>query len=127
MKLITSARQTNVFTADGLTQIHTTDPCVWEGAGENQTTCAVCDPSHPCLYNVQADPAERKNLVNESAYRELLVEMTAKLASYKPYVDGNLTAAELAKYDCVGGSGKTLWDNFVGPCCQRRHKEGESL
>jgi hypothetical protein len=53
MKLITDARQTNRFSADGLTQTHTTDPCVWQGGGENASTCAVCDPSHPCLYDVQ--------------------------------------------------------------------------
>ena len=125
LKLITAAKQTNLFTANGLTQIHTTDPCVWEGANENQTTCSVCDPSHPCLYDVQADPAESKNLVNESKYQVLLQEMTAKLASYKPYVDGNLTAEEISNYECVGGSGEALWENFLGPCCKRKNKEGE--
>jgi hypothetical protein len=70
--------------------------------------------------NVQADPSETKNLVNESKYKELLAVMTAKLASYVPYVDGNLTAKELDNYDCVSGNGAALWDNFVGPCCQRK-------
>jgi arylsulfatase B len=120
MKLIVSERQTNLFTADGLTQIHTTDPCVWQGSGENPTNCSVCDPTHPCLFNVQIDPAESKNLVNESGYKELVAEMAAKLASYTPYVDGNLTADELANYDCVAGAGEALWGNFVGPCCQRK-------
>ena len=58
--------------------------------------------------------------MNESGYKELVAEMAAKLASYTPYVDGNLTADELANYDCVAGAREALWGNFVGPCCQRK-------
>jgi len=104
MKLITGASQTNLFSADGLTQTHTTDPCVWQGHNENATNCAVCDAIHPCLFDVQADPAESRNLVNESGYNALVAEMTAKLASYTPYVGGNMTADGLAKYDCGTGA-----------------------
>ena len=93
---------------------------VWQGSNDNQTTCTVCDQSQPCLFDVQKDPAESKNLVNESSYKQLVTEMIAKLASYTPYVDGNLTAEELANYDCVAGSGGELWGNFVGPCCKRK-------
>ena len=42
--------------------------------------------------------------------------MAAKLASYTPYVDGNMTAEELEEYEC--STMASLWGNFQGPCCK---------
>ena len=127
LKLITNARQTNLFTADGLQQIHTTDPCVPPlKKHQNITNCFVCRPERPCLYDVAADPSENINLANRSEYASVLREMQAQLASYTPYVDGNLTDQELSHYICVLPH-ETPWGNFLGPCCHRKNTSSEVL
>jgi hypothetical protein len=134
LKLITAAKQTNFFTADGLHQTWATDPCVWTSPNcivNCSHSCAVCDPLHPCLYDVAADPSELHNLAagpNTTTTEDivaLVAEMTAKLASYVPYVDGELTAEEMADYDCVdpGDRGAELWGNYQGPCCTRKEEQ----
>ena len=45
--------------------------------------------------------------------------MAAKLASYTPYVDGNMTAEELQPYTCVTDPTE-WWHNYAGPCCKRK-------
>ena len=49
-----------------------------------------------------------------------------RLASYTEYVDGNMTAAELERYDCrlPRGYWRTHGGNnskFFGPCCIRKN------
>ena len=73
LKLITEARQTNLFTADGLQQTRTADPRVPPlNKQQNSTDCFVCGPNNPCLYDVVAGPSESTNLANRNEYSAVL-------------------------------------------------------
>ena len=66
----------------------------------------VCSPAKPCLYNVQADPTETTNLATNASFKATLDAMAAKLASYVPYVDGNLLEREREReLICITGAG----------------------
>ena len=82
--------------------------------------CAVCDPSHPCLFDVKSDPGESNNLARFAAHADTMKVMKAKLASYVPYVDGTMSAVELEGYDCPDmnpDGSQSLWGTYKGPCC----------
>jgi hypothetical protein len=74
--------------------------CVWVSA--DGAHCALCDPApaHPCLFEVKGDPGETRNLVGDPAHASTIAIMAAKLASYVPYVDGTMSAEQLAGCDC---------------------------
>jgi hypothetical protein len=93
--------------------------CVWISP-TNPDICAVCDRIYPCLFEVKGDPSETHNLVNAPTHASTIAAMEAKLASYVPYVDGKMSAAELADYDCPDlcpGGSRSLWGTYAGPCC----------
>ena len=70
---------------------------------------------------MKGDPGETHNLASVPASAGAIVTMKAKLASYVPYVDGNMSAAELQGYECPDmnpeGS-QSLWGTYAGPCCR---------
>ena len=93
--------------------------CVWVSPTDPDI-CAVCDPTYPCLFEVKGDPGETHNLASVPAWAGAIAAMKAKLASYVPYVDGNMSAAELQGYDCPDLSpegSQSLWGTYAGPCC----------
>jgi|TARA_B110000208_G_scaffold60794_1_gene79094 arylsulfatase A-like enzyme len=127
-KFITDARRARLFTPNGSMWNDTTPhgwngthvvECVWVSPTDPDI-CAVCDPIHPCLFELKSDPGEAHNLASDPARASTMATMKAKLASYVVYVDGNMTAAELQGYDCPDmnpmGS-ESLWGTYAGPCC----------
>ena len=77
------------------------------------------------LLIAQADPSERTNLAGEQP--AIVAQLAKEMARYTPYVDGQMTAEELAKYECLP---KKPWHwpqpyplspwfgNFTSPCCR---------
>ena len=130
LKFISAARRSKLFTPNG-SMWNDTTPLGWNGthavqcvwvSPTNPDTCQVCDPMHPCLFELKSDPGETRNLASDPTRASIISVMAAKLASYVPYdiVDGNMTAVELEGYDCPDmdphGS-QSLWGTYVGPCC----------
>jgi hypothetical protein len=70
------------------------------------------------------DESETHDLAAE--FPALAKAMIAKLYSYQPYVDGNMTPTELANYNCtpaVGNQWHTTKGRFSGPCCAPKAKQ----
>ena len=73
---------------------------------------------------VQADPSERTNLAGEQP--AIVAQLAKQMASYVPYVNASLSAAELSKYDCVSTEPHAQpwpspwWGMFNGPCCRAK-------
>ena len=86
--------------------------------------CAVCSDAKPCLFSILDDPSERHNLAPQLP--EVVAQLSKELATYKVYVSGGMSAAELGKYECLNtsvGAGvfpSPWWGNFSGPCCRRK-------
>lgn len=127
-KFISSARRARLFTPNGSTWVDESPQgwngthhvqCVWSNPTD-PSVCAVCDPLHPCLFELKSDPGETHNLANVPERTSTMATMQAKLESFAPYVDGNMKAAELKGYDCPDmnpGGSQSLWGTWVGPCC----------
>ena len=114
--------------------------------------CAVCSEEKPCLFDIQADvgattchllcrhsigldlvhlltticrqPGERVNLASKEP--QIVAQLAKQMASYVPYVNASLSAAELSKYDCVSTEPgaqpwpSPWWGMFNGPCCRAK-------
>jgi len=97
-------------------------PCVGPAVGWGQ--CAVCTDARPCLFDIIADPSER---VNQAPKQPAIVaQMARQLATYTPYIDKGMGAAELSKYECLttnisdSAPFGSWWGDFMGPCCRKR-------
>ena len=97
-------------------------PCVGPAVGWGQ--CAVCTDARPCLFDIIADPSER---VNQAPKQPAIVaQMARQLATYAPYIDKGMGAAELSKYECLttnisdSAPFGSWWGDFMGPCCRKR-------
>ena len=108
-KLLTSARSTVWYTANGSQY----------SDGMHGT---VCSAALPCLFDLLADPGERRN--QASAHADITRRLSLQLASYTPYVscDVNLTDATAHGFNCSSPDGEA-WSppaynfQYEGPCC----------
>jgi hypothetical protein len=128
LKFISDARRSRLFTPNG-SMWNDTTPLGWNGTHAVECVwvsptvpdvCAVCDARYPCLFEVKSDPGETHNLASVPAHASTMAVMKAKLASYVPYVDGTMSAAELGGYDCPDmnpDGSQSLWGTYTGPCC----------
>jgi len=124
-KLITLAGQSNYYHPNQ-SSVAPGDPCL-EGRQPDPaqpgrtdslvTGCPVCNASHPCLYDILADPAERHNIakLHPKIVQRLLIRMD-KFVKY--YVSGHLPPAVLeANYTKID---KSSWQGYLGPCYARK-------
>lgn len=82
------------------------------------TACPVCNSTHPCLYDVLADPSERSNVA--AANPDVVARLAPVLQRYndEQYVSGHLPASTLQqKYTKLP---KDHWGTFSGPCYARK-------
>ena len=128
-KLITLAGQSVYYTPNN-TQTPGTDPCLESsqppppqpGRGSvfthgNGQGCPVCNITHPCLYDVLADPAETTNVAAQ--HPNVVARLLPPLAeSNQQYVTGHLPFALLAKDYVPVHPGE--WGGFFGPCYTRK-------
>ena len=69
-------------------------------------------------------PGERVNLASKEP--QIVAQLAKQMASYVPYVNASLSAAELSKYDCVSTEPHAQpwpspwWGMFNGPCCRAK-------
>jgi arylsulfatase A-like enzyme len=126
-KLVTLAGQSNYYTPNA-TQYDGSDPCL---AGRQPDppqpgrtdplvngACAVCNASHPCLYDILADPYEQSNVATANA--DVVARLAPILDAYNDhYVTGHLDTSVLeANYTAVGSD---EWGGYTGPCYRRKN------
>jgi hypothetical protein len=82
------------------------------------TNCPVCNTTHPCLYDVLADPSERSNVA--SAHPDIVARLAPVLQAYndEQYVTGHLPPAVLQEAYTRFPTGH--WRNFLGPCYYKK-------
>ena len=84
------------------------DPRDWPCVGPTNAfiyppgDCAVCSDAKPCLFSILDDPSERHNLASQLP--EVVAQLSKELATFKVYVSGGMSAAELGKYECLNTS-----------------------
>ena len=91
-------------------------------ASAQPASCAVCTTAAPCLFEVLGDPTETMNLAKHpnASTKQLIAHMAAQLATYTAYLPGDMSASQLACYDCLNGSEwNAHWKGWAGPCCLR--------
>lgn len=105
--------QSTVFYTPNCTHIPDGGPCVNDSSIED--ACNVCTEKDPCLFDLIADPSERRNIA--AANTEIVKRMSSQLATYSAYTDQSMNATQLANYDCVTDI-RPWWGDFAGPCCR---------
>ena len=86
--------------------------------------CAVCNSTHPRVYDLLCDPQEKSNVAAQHPeVNALLAPILA--ASNEHYVSGHLPQAQLERdYEKLDAT--TVWGSFVGPCWKRKPKKLKS-
>eukprot|EP01046_Picozoa_sp_COSAG06_P002328 COSAG06_NODE_82_length_25183_cov_133.214240_6_plen_280_part_00 len=134
-KLYTSAGQVNWYppargyNATQISPAAGTWPCVGPKTPFINGKCAICTAQKPCLFDLSADEGERVNLAAKEP--AIVKQLAAVLATYKPYVTGEMTAQELEGYECVDVGSKwpapmllhPWFGNFTAPCCRPKTNE----
>jgi len=78
--------------------------------------CPVCNATSPCVYEIIADPGEKKNVA--AGHPDMVAKLAPILEMYNDYyVSGRIPAAQLAKdYKPIDIS---RWQGYLGPCYER--------
>jgi len=83
-----------------------------------------CAPVVVADATICRQPGERVNLASKEP--QIVAQLAKQMASYVPYVNASLSAAELSKYDCVSTEPNAQpwpspwWGMFNGPCCRAK-------
>lgn len=127
-KLVTLAGQSNYYTPNA-TQYKGSDPCLHgrqpdpEQPGRTDAIvngCPVCNATHPCLYDILADPYEQHNVAKDNP--DVVARLAPTLDAYNDhYVTGHLDKSVLeANYTSIP---KGTWGGYTGPCYKRKSVE----
>lgn len=97
---------------------HGLDPAHLEHYNES-CACAVCNATSPCLFDINHDPAETKNVA--ALYPAVVDSLQVLLAKATPYIDGTMDPAVLAQRYTQVTDPVNYWRNYSGPCYIRRN------
>lgn len=100
---------------------HGLDPAHLEKYNES-CACAVCNATSPCLFNVNDDQAETKNVA--TLFPSVVNTLQELLAKATPYVDGTMDPTVLASHYIQIADPADHWRNYSGPCYLRRTELG---
>lgn len=132
-KLVTLAGQSNYYTPDAK-QIAGSDPCLAQRQPDPPQpgrtdplvngACAVCNATHPCLYDILADPLEKSNVAKD--HGDVVARLAPILDAYNDhYVSGRLDTSVLkANYTAIS---KHEWGGYTGPCYRRKDVSSQGL
>eukprot|EP00729_Bicosta_minor_P005668 gene5668-35616_t len=119
-KLVTLAGQSVYYSQDA-NQTDGIDTCLPDPPQPGRTDpivngCPVCNATSPCVYEIIADPGEKKNVA--AGHPDMVAKLAPILEMYNDYyVSGRIPAAQLAKdYKPIDIS---RWQGYLGPCYER--------
>jgi len=122
-KLITKAGNTSWYAPNNerFPDNRTDWPC--RNNATDQPRCLVCFEKSPCLFDILADPQERKDL--SKVHPDIVNKLQIQLATYTRYVTGKMSAHDLKKYTCIPNYSNNTWwgpplypNVYAGPCCK---------
>lgn len=83
----------------------------------------VCTEAKPCLFDLIADPQERRNLAEEHPDIVAHIKSAMYGLNYPPYTGNAMLPEEKEKYECLPAktAQKQWWGGYAGPCCRPKN------